>query len=142
MSAQHTPSQGVDAGVEVSLRIGQRVRHRDYKGQRVTGVVRGLSLDSDGALQADIALDTPIVIPAFNEFAATNIYRQHVPAHELAAFDDRDELVAELLALAIRTEAWTVAVEKEQIARGERYELSQFVHDLRTAIAKAPGIAA
>ena len=29
MSAQ----RGIDAGIEMSFRIGQRVRHRDYKGE-------------------------------------------------------------------------------------------------------------
>lgn len=33
------------AGVELSLRIGQRVRHRDYNGRRVTGIVNGLSIE-------------------------------------------------------------------------------------------------
>lgn len=44
-----------------------------------------------------------------------------------------------LLDLAIRTEAWTSAVENAEIARGERHELSQFVLDLRAAIAAATG---
>lgn len=91
MSAHH------NAGVEMSIRIGQRVRHQDYNGQRVTGVVQGLSVE-DRALMVDIALDAPIVIPAIGEYGPTKIYRQHVPAHELAAFDEREELIAEMLA--------------------------------------------
>lgn len=91
MSAQH------NAGVEMSVRIGQRVRHQDYQGQRVTGVVRGLSVDDERALMADIALDAPIVIPAKSpDDREICIWNQHVPAHELAPFDDRDELIAEL----------------------------------------------
>jgi len=66
-----------------------------------------------------------------------------VHSHVLGTANHADaRLIAEapeLLALAIRTEQWTVAVEQAQIARGERYELSQFVADLRTAIAKATG---
>lgn len=93
MAAQQEPT----AGIEMSLHIGQRVRHRDYKAQRVTGVVRVLAVE-DRELMVDIVLDAPIVIPADGEFAASNIYRQYVPAHELAPFDDRDELLAELLA--------------------------------------------
>ena len=70
-AAQHTPGRicdvcegfclqpvmPTDTGrATVSLHIGQRVRHRDHKGQRVTGVVRSLSVDSDGRLGADVVL--------------------------------------------------------------------------------------
>lgn len=82
-------------GIALNLTIGQHVRHRDYKGRRVTGTVKGLSIDSDGSLQADIALDAPIVIEA-GEGRPLDIWRQCVPVHELAAFDDRDEVIAEL----------------------------------------------
>lgn len=93
-TAQHAPGPGF----EISLRLGQHVRHRDHLGQRVTGVVRGLSIDSDRVLQADIVLDAPIVIPARStDDREISIWHQHVPAHELTPFDDRDELVAELL---------------------------------------------
>lgn len=86
-----------NAGVELSIRIGQRVRHQDYQGQRVTGVVHGLSVE-DRALMADIVLDTPIVIPASGDSHPIRIHRQYVPAHELAPFDEREELIAEMLA--------------------------------------------
>lgn len=99
MSAQHTPG----SGIEISLRIGQRVRHRDYQGQRVTGMVRGLSIDSDRVLQADIVLDTAIVIPAIGpDDREISIWNQHVPAHELAPFDEREELIAELVEALIQ----------------------------------------
>jgi hypothetical protein len=112
MSAQHMPGRicdacegfclqpigtRIDAGVDLSFRIGQRVRHQDYKGQRVTGTVQSIAIE-DLALMATIALDRPIVIPAGEEYRAINIYTQHVPMHELRLFDDRDELLAELLA--------------------------------------------
>lgn len=112
MSAQHTPGRRcdacegfclhategrVEAGLEVSLRLGQRVRHLDYKGQRVTGVVRGLSIDGRSVL-ANIALDAPIVIPARGSADGDiSIWHQNVPAVELTPFDDRDELLAEAL---------------------------------------------
>ena len=87
----------LDAGAEISLRIGQRVRHRDHDGKRVTGVVRGMAIDSDRTLQVDIVLDAPIVIPACGiGDRAINLWNQHVPAHELVPFDDRDEVIAEL----------------------------------------------
>lgn len=91
----------VDAGVEISLRIGQRVRHRDCKGRRVTGTVRALAIE-DRELMVTIALDEPIVIPASDDIRQIDIYTQHVPAHELAPFDDRDELIAELVAALSR----------------------------------------
>lgn len=94
MSAQHSPA----TGVEVSLRIGQHVRHRDFKGQRVTGVVHGIALDSDKSLMVDLVLDAPIVIPASEEIPTLYINRQYVPAHEVTSFDERDELIAEMLA--------------------------------------------
>ena len=91
----------MSAGINLSLSIGQRVRHQDYQGKRVTGVVRTLTVE-DRALMATIALDKPIVIPARGEFSATNIYTQHVPAHELAPFDDRDELI-DVMQAALRS---------------------------------------
>lgn len=98
MSAQHTPP-AVAGVAELALRIGQHVRHNDYLGRRITGKVRGLSVDSDRVLQADIVLDAPIVIAAISDGdREIKIWHQHVPAHELTPFDDRDELIAELLA--------------------------------------------
>lgn len=93
MSAPHS----FDAGVQMCFRIGQRVRHTDYKGQRVTGVVRALSVDGEQGLMVSIALDAPIVIPEGHGYRAIDIHNQHAPAHEFSPFDERDELVAELL---------------------------------------------
>lgn len=87
-----------DASVELSFRIGQRVSHREYQGKLVTGVVRSLSVDGEQGLMISIALDAPIVIPAGDGFNAINIYTQHAQAHEFAPFDERDELIAEMLA--------------------------------------------
>lgn len=84
------------AGVALNLTIGQRVRHHDHKGQRVTGIVRSLGIE-DGRLMAGIGLDAPIVIPArSDDDREIRIYNQHVCAVELAPFDDRDELIEEL----------------------------------------------
>lgn len=94
----NAPAQHIEAGIEISLRIGQRVRHRDYMGERVTGEVRGLSIDSERVLHADITLDAPIIIPARNaEDREIRIWHQLVPALELSPFDDRDELIANLM---------------------------------------------
>jgi len=84
-------------GIAINLTIGQHVRHRDYKGRRVTGTVKGLSIDSEGSFQADITLDAPIVIEA-GEGRPLDIWRQCVPVHELAPFDARDEVIADLRA--------------------------------------------
>lgn len=80
------------------LRLGQRVRHTDYHGQRVTGVIVGLTLDHERGLMVDCALDEPIVIPAMGDFAATPIHRQYAQAHEFTPFDERDEQIAQLRA--------------------------------------------
>lgn len=88
--------QRIDAGVDLSFRIGQRVRHQDYKGKRVTGVVRGLSIDSEQGLMVSIALDAPIVIET-GVSRPIDIWDQTAPAHEFAPFDDRDELIADML---------------------------------------------
>jgi len=137
MSAPH---QTTLAGAAISLHIGQRVRHRDYNGQRVTGVVCGLSIDSDGKLEADVALDQPIVIPASAGYRETQIHRQQLPAIELSPFDDRDELMAELAA------ALQEAVDAVRVFHGpvgwETYrDHSPEMQRWRAAIAKATGAA-
>lgn len=126
MSAQHTPWS--QAGIALTLQIGQRVRHCDYKGQRVTGTVRGL-MTEEQALMATIGLDQPIVIPAGHGCRQVDIYTQHVPAHELAAFDDRDELIAEMLAAL------------KGVVRVANRATDEF-DAARAAIAKATGAAA
>lgn len=93
-AAQHASG----AGIEISLRLGQRVRHsNDYKGQRVTGTVQSISLDG-GVLVVVIALDQPIIIPARGDSREIRLHSQCVPAHEVAPFDEREELLQGLLA--------------------------------------------
>jgi hypothetical protein len=117
------------AGVEISLRIGQRVRHHDFHGKRVTGVVRGLCIEED-VLHADIVLDDALVIPPINaDDHELRIYRQHVPAHELAPFDERDEVINELVRELKHAAHWFDQITP---ADAERY---------RAAIAKATGSA-
>jgi hypothetical protein len=131
-AAQHTP--GPAASLEITLRIGQRVRHHDFHGKRVTGIVRGLSVDGEDVLHADIALDDAIVIPPINSGDhELRIYRQHVPAHEVCPFDDRDELIGDMLGLLRRME--------EQYDDNPSVGLSLFIDDIRRAIAKATGSA-
>lgn len=121
-----------EAKLEISLRIGQRVRHRDYRGKRVTGVVRGLSVDSEDVLHADIALDEAIVIPPINEDdRECRIHRQHVPAHELAPFDEREELIEGMLGLLRRME--------EEYDDHAHYALAIFIDDIHAAVARATG---
>lgn len=125
-TAQRTPR----GGIALDVHLGQRVRHHDYKGQRVTGLVRGLSIDSELLLQADIVLDDPIVIPARNaDDRDISIWHQRVPAHELAAFDDRDELIAEL---RLACEGLLSAAETGITSLGA-------IRAGRAAIAKVPG---
>jgi hypothetical protein len=122
------------ASLEISLRIGQRVRHRDFHGKRVTGVVCGLSVDSEGALHADISLDEPIVIPPLNDAdREIRIYNQHVPAHELAPFDEREELIGELR----QALEGLMALE----SRGRVMPIGREWDAARAAIAKAGGAA-
>lgn len=120
----------VDAGVDVSLRIGQHVRHRDHGEQRVTGTVRGLSIESDNVLRAHIVLDAAIVIPARGtEDQPIKIWHQHVPAIELTPFDESDALIAEMLTAL------------QAVVRVADRNTAEF--DLaRAAIAKATGAAA
>jgi hypothetical protein len=111
----------VNAGLELSLRIGQRVRHQDYMGKRVTGVVQGVSIDPERGLMVDCALDTPIVIPPGHGYQEIKIYRQCAPAHEFSPFDDRDELIAEMLKslsdLLTQTKRCFALVESEERAK-------------------------
>ena len=86
------------AGTTFALSIGQRVKHHDYKGRRVTGVVRLLSIDPERGLMVDIALDKPIVIPPLtSDDREIRVYSQYAQAHEFTPFDERDELLAEML---------------------------------------------
>lgn len=87
----------MSASAEICLRIGQRVRHLPYQGQRTTGVVHGLAVDGERGLMVDMVLDTPIVIPATAEYPAVSIYRQHAQAHEFTPLDERDELIEQLV---------------------------------------------
>lgn len=129
------------AGAAISLHIGQRVRHRDHNGQRVTGTVEMLGLN-EGALMATIALDAPIVIPAIGEFGETRLHGQYVPAHELSPFDDRDELIAELL------QALHGLLDADWVD-GDGYVrdisdclMPELIDAARAAIARAAGVAA
>ena len=132
----------MNAGIELSLRIGQRVRKQDYKGQRVTGVIIGLTVEGDGReLMVDLILDAPIVIPARGELPAIDIHRQHVPAHELLPFDERDELIDELLAALERTRS-LLAIAEGQFPKEFNERVRVAVADARAAIAKATGGAA
>lgn len=133
-AATRTP--GPLASIEISLRIGQHVRHRDFHGKRVTGVVRGLSVEED-VLHADLALDDAIVIPPIDaDDHELRIYRQHVPAHELAPFDEREELIAQLLDAARAAEA--VLGRQKWIAASTDPE-AVALFKLQDAIAKASG---
>jgi len=92
-----------DAGVDISLRIGQRVRaHQSHNRRRPSpvGVVRGLELDADGGLMVQVLLDAPIIIPASSGYSEISIWHQRWPAHEVAPLDESAQLVAELLRAA------------------------------------------
>ncbi len=118
------------SGIEISLRLGQRVRRDDFKGQRITGVIRGLSIDGDHVLQADIVLDAPIVLPARSAAdREISIWNQHIPAHELSPFDERDEFIDEVLVELRHVVRWHDQLQPHDIAR------------LKTLIAKATGSA-
>lgn len=124
-----------DHGTEISLRIGQHVRHRDHAGQRVTGHVNSLQIESEKGLTATVLLDAPIIIPACDEGdREIRINWQTVPVTELSPFDDRDELIAMMLATLHKARAGL------EIAN-EGIEYSGLLWDLDVAIAKATGAA-
>ena len=90
------------AGAEISLRIGQRVSHGEFKGRRVTGIVRGLNISDERGITAIVLLDEPIVIPPHVEGdREIRITWQTIEAHELTPFDARDELIGDLLGALI-----------------------------------------
>lgn len=76
------------------LRVGQRVRHTDYRGTPVTGVVYGITVDSERGLMVDCVLDTPLVLPATSSCPELTIHRQYAPVHEFADADEHAELIA------------------------------------------------
>jgi hypothetical protein len=124
------------AGVDMDLRIGQHVCHREYHGKRVTGVIRGLSIDAERALTAHIALDAAIVIPAHGPGGREiSIWNQHVPAHELTPFDDRDALIADLLTALDRL------AHVAQLLGADQDE-GAALQQARAVIAKATGVSA
>lgn len=122
------------AGVDLQLRLGQRVRISDFRDQRVTGHVRGLWLD-DGVLTVDVALEAPIVIePRQPDERAIELWHQRVRAHEVTPLDDRDELIAEMLEpLAILTESLAFQIEND----GHNAEDDARIKMARAVIAKA-----
>lgn len=127
----------MSAGVEVSLRIGQRVRHTDYNGRRVTGIVRGLMVDTEQGLMVDCALDAPIVIPARGDFAETKLYRQYAPAHEFCPFDEREELIREMAEALAALDQWNSGATEDDSAEW----LARVLKQARAALAKATGSA-
>lgn len=123
-------------GIAISLHIGQRVRHRDHAGKRVTGVINSLQVESEQGLTASVILDEPIIIPARGEGdREIRINWQTVPVTELAPFDDRDELIAELLA-TLRN-----ALSGLEFARGY-VENDNLLAEIDAVIAKTTGSAA
>ena len=130
-----------DHGIDFSLRIGQRVKHHDYQGKRVTGVVRGLSVDDERGLIVSCFLDEPIVIAAGHGFDATKIFWQNAQAHEFSPFDERDEVIAELLAVVQRCEQRLTA--EKWVTSGPRDAFAPeavLLLDLRAAITKATAL--
>lgn len=88
------------AEMRVQFAIGQRVRHTDFDNKRVTGVVHGMSIEAERGLMVTVRLDEPIVIPPLTGVEGdreTLIHWQTAQAHEFAPFDERDELIGELL---------------------------------------------
>lgn len=124
----------VVASAQISLRIGQHVRHRDHLGKRVTGRVRGLTIEGDDdTLKAHFVLDEPIVIPAADGYAQFDIWHQTVPAHELTPFDERDEQVSEML------DALKAVVRQCGPKLGEVSGNTALLPHLETVIAKVTG---
>ena len=132
-------------GVSISLQLGQHVRHRDFKGKRVTGVVQSLSIEPERGLMVDIILDEAIVIEVEGE-RPINIYRQHVPAHEVQPFDERDELIAELAGLlkdgrddlAIAASSWNQNDDR-QVADFHRKRVLSLLERVDEALTKVKG---
>lgn len=129
--AKQTPC----AGVEISLRIGQHVRHRDHAGKRVTGIITSLQVESEQGLTASVILDEPIILPARGEGdREIRINWQTASVTEFVPFDDRDELIAEMLAVLRKARVGL------EIAN-ERIEFGSLLGDIDSTIAKATGSA-
>jgi hypothetical protein len=127
---------GLGFGVEIALRIGQRVRHRDHLGRRITGVINSLQVESEQGLTASVLLDEPIIIPARGEGdREVRINWQTCPVQEFAPFDDRDEQITEMLA-ALRNARAGLEIANERI------EFSGLLVEIDAAIARAIGSAA
>lgn len=145
------------SGVEVSFRIGQRVRHLFSTSQRVTGVVHGMHLEPERGLMLSVALDAPLVIPATEDYLEVRLHWQTAPAHEFTPFDDRDELLAELVVALQGAREWarliaaapdllealsSLASQHSESDLRADPDLHAAVKRARAAIAKATGSAA
>lgn len=132
-------------GVEISLRIGQHVRHRDHLGKRVTGIVNSLQVEAEQGLTASVVLDEPIIIPARGENdREIRINWQTAPVTEFAPFDERDEQIAELLAVLVEASDHLAEMyAKHQTKIGPFASQSQPINvKARATIAKVTGSAA
>lgn len=126
---KHSPN----AGIEISLRIGQHVRHRDHLGKRVTGIVNSLQVEAEQGLTASVVLDEPIIIPARGENdREIRINCQTAPVTEFAPFDERDEQIAELLKALRKAQAGLIE------ARGF-IENDELLYEIDIAIANVAG---
>ena len=129
------------AEMRVSLAIGQRVRHTDYKRQRVTGVVHGLNIEAERGLMVTVLLDEPIVIPPINEGDhEILIHWQTAQAHEFAPFDERDEQIASLVRSL--NEILNLCAIGDVNEDTEAYGWGAAIKDAKVAIANATGSAA
>jgi len=142
MSSTATPSihlTPIAAGASLAFYIGQHVRHRDYKGRRVTGIVQGLQVDTESGLLLHCVLDEPLVIPADQHGPEIRIHHQHAPAHEFTPLDERDELIAELVGtlVAARDTLRTVLDETPDADEPKRSALSARIRTLSDTIDKA-----
>lgn len=91
----------LSAGIQLELRIGQRVRIKDdYEGKPTVGVITGLQVDTEGALRCDVLLDQPIVIrPREPDDREIRIHRQTVYAQDVRPDDSHAELARLVLSL-------------------------------------------
>lgn len=130
------------AEMRVSLAIGQRVRHTDFRRKRVTGVVHGMSIEAERGLMVTVLLDEPIVIPpiaGIDGDRETLIHWQTAQAHEFAPFDERDELIAELINALRDLEG--IAGCLEATCEGDKGTRDNAIDAARIALAKATGSA-
>lgn len=140
----------MSAGIQIGLRIGQRVLIRERvhgaawhaesrkldRTKLLIGHIKGLALEDDGQgseqLMAHVTLERPYVSPAFGEYPALEIWRQHVPATDVLPYSDVDEILDALRDLTFACTTGTQPASERDPEVGNAVKIAEALLDRYT----------